>query len=105
MKFLWLPAAALGVVALLLTFRAASNQWAEDRCLDRGGAYYGTMGCLEALPPSINRIIVNKSERRLHAYQGTKLIRSFDISLGGEPSGDKRQEGDNRTPEGVYPVV
>lgn len=33
-----------------------------------------------------------------------KVIRSYRISLGGNPIGPKRQEGDQKTPEGNYVI-
>jgi murein L,D-transpeptidase YafK len=49
-------------------------------------------------------IFVDKSERRLELRQGGRVIRAYDISLGGNPLGPKRQEGDGRTPEGTYVI-
>lgn len=49
-----------------------------------------------------DRIVVDKSERRLELYDGTALLRSYTVSLGREPVGPKRREGDSRTPEGRY---
>lgn len=51
---------------------------------------------------NINSIIVYKSKRQLLAYSGDKLIKTYIISLGGQPEGDKKIEGDKKTPEGVY---
>ncbi|RVC62478.1 MAG: hypothetical protein EOS65_24410 [Mesorhizobium sp.] len=46
---------------------------------------------------------VEKSERRLDLIgDGGKILRSYGIALGGEPLGHKRQEADERTPEGRY---
>jgi murein L,D-transpeptidase YafK len=47
-------------------------------------------------------VVVYKSERVLQLKRGGEVLRSFPIALGREPSGPKRQEGDGRTPEGVY---
>jgi len=47
-------------------------------------------------------LAVEKSARRLSAYSGTTLIRSYAISLGHDPVGPKVREGDQRTPEGRY---
>jgi murein L,D-transpeptidase YafK len=38
----------------------------------------------------------------LHLLQKGSVFRSFDIALGIVPVGDKRQEGDFKTPEGSY---
>lgn len=49
-----------------------------------------------------DRILVLKSERKLLLMSGEQVIRSMDISLGLRPEGPKQQEGDYKTPEGVY---
>ena len=51
-----------------------------------------------------DRVLVVKSERRLYLLRGGRVLRSFDISLGGSPVGHKREEGDQRTPEGDYVI-
>ncbi len=56
------------------------------------------------IPPSIviDRVFVDKSDRVLKLMNDGKVIRSYRIALGGSPSGHKQQEGDQRTPVGVY---
>ncbi len=49
-----------------------------------------------------DRVIVNKSERKLYLMNQSEVLRSYDISLGLMPEGHKQQEGDFRTPEGDY---
>jgi len=49
-----------------------------------------------------SRVVVDKSDRQLLLYDGTELIGSYRIALGGSPVEPKRQEGDERTPEGTY---
>ena len=58
------------------------------------------------LPDGIvaDRVVVLKSERRLELFDGRDLLRSYDISLGREPVGPKRKQGDRRTPEGTYRI-
>lgn len=50
----------------------------------------------------VDRIIVEKSKRKLHLYSNNQLIKSYRISLGRNPQGDKQFEGDRKTPEGLY---
>ena len=45
---------------------------------------------------------MKKSERKLLLYYDDKLVRTYSISLGKNPFGDKLKEGDNKTPEGNY---
>jgi len=56
------------------------------------------------IPPSIviDRVFVDKSDRVLKLMSNGKVIRSYRIALGGRPTGHKQQEGDQRTPVGVY---
>ena len=50
-------------------------------------------------------VLVDKSDRRLVFYQGGKAaITIDDIRFGDAPIGHKRQEGDERTPEGLYTI-
>jgi len=56
------------------------------------------------IPPSIviDRVFVDKSDRVLQLMSNGKVIRSYRIALGDSPTGHKQQEGDQRTPVGVY---
>jgi murein L,D-transpeptidase YafK len=47
-------------------------------------------------------VVVYKGERVLQLKQKGRVLKSFPIALGREPIGTKLQEGDGRTPEGVY---
>lgn len=69
------------------------------------GEYAGEAGaCTDALVP-VDHILVDKSDRRMWAFARGRQVRSFAIALGRDPVGDKRKQGDNRTPEGIYPVT
>lgn len=52
--------------------------------------------------PVADRVLVEKGKRKLHLLQNGEVFRTFDIALGNAPEGHKREEGDSRTPEGVY---
>lgn len=47
-------------------------------------------------------ITIDKSDRTLVLLQNGKKVRSYRISLGGKPEGDKLREGDQRTPVGEF---
>ena len=47
-------------------------------------------------------VVVKKSARLLELYAGDQLLKSYAVSLGRNPVGPKRAEGDERTPEGTY---
>lgn len=49
-------------------------------------------------------LVVKKKERLLQVYDDGKLIRTYRIALGRAPAGDKRTEGDGKTPEGEFYV-
>lgn len=84
MKLAALVVAGMWVVAL--TGSATANPFGGD-----GG-------------PSIkaDRIIVKKTERRMYLLAGDTVVRSYHVSLGRNPDGDKYFAGDGRTPEGLY---
>jgi murein L,D-transpeptidase YafK len=53
---------------------------------------------------SVDRIVVYKSRRVMHVFTAGRNVRTFRIALGRQPVGPKRQEGDFRTPEGLYHI-
>ena len=46
--------------------------------------------------------IIEKGARQLHLLQNGEIFRTFKIALGIRPTGDKKHEGDFKTPEGRY---
>lgn len=52
--------------------------------------------------PLADRIVVEKGKRKLHLLKDGEPFRTFSIALGNAPVGHKEEEGDSRTPEGVY---
>lgn len=52
----------------------------------------------------VDKLVVYKSERKMEAYSNGVLLKSYTISLGGNPTGAKEYEGDMRTPEGSYTI-
>lgn len=55
-----------------------------------------------AKPLHADRVVVLKRERTLELLSHGKVIKSYKVALGGDPVGPKRQQGDHKTPEGVY---
>ncbi|MBI4184965.1 MAG: L,D-transpeptidase family protein [Proteobacteria bacterium] len=47
-------------------------------------------------------ILVLKGMRKLFLFRDGRLLRSYAINLGWSPKGHKEEEGDGRTPEGLY---
>ena len=50
----------------------------------------------------IDLVRVIKSEHKLQLVSSGIVQREFHIALGGNPNGHKSQEGDGKTPEGIY---
>ena len=67
-------------------------------------------GCAQAPPPApatpltADRVVVQKSKRTLELLRDGKVFTTFPVALGRQPYGAKQQEGDGRTPEGVYRI-
>lgn len=53
---------------------------------------------------SVDRILIEKSTRRLMLISQGEVLKSYKIALGGNPIGPKVRQGDNKTPEGTYVV-
>ena len=53
---------------------------------------------------TIDRIVVEKSARRLSMFRDGNQIRTFRIALGQNPLDSKHEEGDMKTPEGIYKI-
>jgi murein L,D-transpeptidase YafK len=59
-------------------------------------------------PPTITRVHVSKSERKMDLYAGgagDKLVSSYAVAVGKGGAGPKKREGDLVTPIGRYHVV
>ena len=53
----------------------------------------------------IDSIAVYKAKRKMEVYSKGKLLKTYNISLGGQPVGAKEFEGDLKTPEGHYAIT
>jgi murein L,D-transpeptidase YafK len=56
------------------------------------------------LGTTVDRIVVEKSAKKLSIFRDGHQIKSYRIALGRNPVGAKQQEGDMKTPEGVYKI-
>jgi murein L,D-transpeptidase YafK len=56
------------------------------------------------LPPGAvaDRVVVAKHAHTLTLMRGTRPLKTYRVSLGPHPRGQKEREGDGRTPEGLY---
>lgn len=52
--------------------------------------------------PEVTRITVHKEVRLMRLWHEDRVLRQYRVGLGWAPVGQKRREGDGRTPEGAY---
>ncbi|WP_367618356.1 murein L,D-transpeptidase family protein [Psychrobacter sp.] len=73
-------------------------------CRYQRQCYCVSQKLLKPIPSSIviDKIVVDKSSRTLQLISQGTAIRAYRIALGGNPVGHKQQEGDQRTPTGIY---
>ncbi len=57
-----------------------------------------------AVPQFADRVVVEKSKRSMQLMSNGSVLKSYKVALGQDPVGHKQQQGDSRTPEGVYTV-
>jgi murein L,D-transpeptidase YafK len=51
-----------------------------------------------------DRVLVEKSARRLTLFRNGIALKTYRVALGHAPAGAKQYEGDQRTPEGTYSI-
>lgn len=71
-----------------------------------GGVYLYAHHVWNPLPQGtrIDRILVEKSARKLSVFRDGTELKSYRVALGRNPVGAKQGEGDMKTPEGVYSI-
>ena len=52
--------------------------------------------------PQVDYVLVEKSLNKMYLVKNDRVLRSYNVGFGGNPVGHKQQEGDLRTPEGLY---
>jgi murein L,D-transpeptidase YafK len=52
----------------------------------------------------VDRVVVNKKDHKLLLMNGDTVVRSYSVALGRGGLGPKQQQGDHKTPEGVYRI-
>jgi murein L,D-transpeptidase YafK len=50
----------------------------------------------------VDKVLVLKGKRRMHLLRRGMVLRTYEISLGRAPTGQKVKQGDGKTPEGWY---
>jgi len=52
----------------------------------------------------VDRVLIEKKNRRLALISRGEVIKTYKIALGGNPVGAKERRGDKKTPEGIYTI-
>ena len=86
----------MGTIRLLLPTAILAS-------LAAAGLAHAQSGSVAALETA-DRILVEKSERKLYLLKAGRVLREFDIALGLAPRGHKQRSGDYKTPEGLYHI-
>lgn len=80
-------------------FDARGSMCSQTAKLAEKAVYQTPAGDIEA-----DFLVADKARRLLHLMSGGKIFRTYKVALGKSPVGKKRQEGDNKTPEGWYSI-
>jgi murein L,D-transpeptidase YafK len=54
--------------------------------------------------PEVTSMLMNKGARKLYLLNNESVLEQYDFDLGFAPVGDKKIEGDGKTPEGAYTI-
>ena len=72
-------------------------------------ALFALTSCAEKVQtysgPAVTLIEVHKAAGKMYLLNGTQILKSYKIQLGGNPIGPKQFEGDGKTPEGAYLIT
>lgn len=69
------------------------------------GELTDSLPLLDSLAKIDTLLIAHKSNYRMQLYAKGKWLKTYIIALGQSPLGHKVQQGDNRTPEGMYKII
>jgi murein L,D-transpeptidase YafK len=50
----------------------------------------------------VDLVKIDKSANKMYLLEGEKIIKEYHVAFGANPKGHKQQEGDEKTPEGIY---
>ena len=82
-------------------FLFASTALALSGC---GGGQRSSISTSSYRGPEVTRVVVVKGKRQMFLMNDERILKKYRIGLGFAPQGDKRVEGDGRTPEGRYTI-
>jgi len=92
----------IAIVLLAVPDRRERTVTTGDRTENESGSDAAMNGQPLRLPLVSPKIVVRKRVRRLTLYAKGRAVRRYRIGLGFSPVGDKRREGDGKTPEGRF---
>ena len=89
--------------------RFHSMGWIDDDEVNQKTlVYLGNAPIASLLPSSFERdkvtILIEKADHRLTVFYDQQPIKSYPVVFGKNPVGDKRNEGDRKTPEGIFHI-
>lgn len=58
----------------------------------------------QMLTGPVDRILIEKSARRMTVFRDGQPLKTYAIALGFAPAGDKTRQGDGKTPEGLFQI-
>lgn len=92
---------------ILLTVSVVTMSFFPLPTKTNGGSYFNySIPLKQLVPPTADAhrfsVIVQKSSYTLFVKYNGRLVKSYPCVFGESPIGDKRMEGDNRTPEGNF---
>lgn len=75
-------------------------------CLIALGVAAAAYANFDSLPRDAiaDRVLVEKSARRLTLIRNGNALKTYRVALGRAPIGPKEYEGDQRTPQGIYSI-
>lgn len=114
-KARWLRLGLLAVILLgvfSLGYKLLSSNSTEDLQASLNSTAHASQQSDAELYPNgpladgqtFDRLLLEKSERRLTAFTKDKAVRVYYVALGIQPVGHKQFEGDRKTPEGKYTI-
>ena len=88
-----LAAVVLAIVAIMSSSASAAMASTKN-----------SLNNTDAIPMNviIDKVFVDKSKRILQLLSDNKVIKTYHVALGGNPTGHKQKQGDSRTPVGSY---
>ncbi len=93
-----------GIFLFFYACNAAVNEHPEDEISIQARKRQSAGIHTQALKSEVDSIVVFKSQREMHVFGKRKKLKTYIISLGMQPVGKKRKEGDYKTPEGRYTI-